>query len=132
MISAGFPICAITFAIVNVFPDPVTPSSVWWRFPAATDFTSFAMACAWSPCGWNSELSENTDIEIDYDPRMHRQPLPDESLQADLSRRRSRFHSRHVRPPRLRFADPATAQAGGGHLPSTVPPACAGRCRQHA
>jgi hypothetical protein len=34
------------FAIVKVFPDPVTPISVWCRFPARTDFVSFAIACA--------------------------------------------------------------------------------------
>ena len=27
--SAGRPFCAITLAIVNVLPEPVTPSSVW-------------------------------------------------------------------------------------------------------
>jgi hypothetical protein len=41
----------ITFAIVNVLPEPVTPSSVWWRLPASTDFSSFAIACPWSPFG---------------------------------------------------------------------------------
>jgi hypothetical protein len=60
--SAGLPSSAMTFAIVKVLPDPVTPSSVWCRFPARTDFTSLTMACPWSPCGLYSVLSRKTDI----------------------------------------------------------------------
>ena len=52
MISVGLPWLRIRFAIVNVFPEPVTPSSVWCMFPAASDFVSLAIACAWSPSGW--------------------------------------------------------------------------------
>jgi hypothetical protein len=39
------------FAIVKVFPEPVTPSNVWCMFPARIDFTSLAIAWAWSPSG---------------------------------------------------------------------------------
>jgi hypothetical protein len=45
MISVGRWHCAITFAMVNVLPEPVTPRSVWYRFPARTEATSFSMAC---------------------------------------------------------------------------------------
>jgi hypothetical protein len=46
--------------MVNVFPEPVTPSKVWWAFPARIDFTSLAIAWAWSPCGRYSLLSWNS------------------------------------------------------------------------
>ena len=43
--------CWITFAMVNVFPDPVTPSKVWHWLPSLKPFTSFSIACGWSPVG---------------------------------------------------------------------------------
>jgi hypothetical protein len=51
MISVGRSHWAMTFAIVKVFPEPVTPSSVWCRWPARIDATSRSIACGWSPVG---------------------------------------------------------------------------------
>jgi hypothetical protein len=50
---AGRPVRAITLAIVNVFPEPVTPSSVWNASPSFSPSTSAAMAAGWSPAGSN-------------------------------------------------------------------------------
>ncbi len=41
--------------MVKVLPEPVTPSSTWSRSPRATPSMSAAIACGWSPAGWNSE-----------------------------------------------------------------------------
>ena len=41
----------MTFAIVNVLPEPVTPSSVCALTPARNPATSFATASGWSPAG---------------------------------------------------------------------------------
>ena len=43
----------MTFAIVNVLPEPVTPRSVWNARPSVRPSTSFAMASGWSPAGSN-------------------------------------------------------------------------------
>jgi hypothetical protein len=54
---AGRPSCAMTFAIVNVLPEPVTPSSVWKLRPSWMPSTSFTIAVGWSPAGaygWKS------------------------------------------------------------------------------
>jgi hypothetical protein len=48
---AGRPSRAITFAIVYVLPDPVTPRSVWKLRPSFTPSTSCSMAAGWSPAG---------------------------------------------------------------------------------
>ncbi len=42
-------------AMVKVLPEPVTPSSTWSRSPARIPATISAIACGWSPAGWNSE-----------------------------------------------------------------------------
>jgi len=47
----------MTFAIVNVLPEPVTPNRVWYFSPASTPWVSLAMACGWSPRGWYLETS---------------------------------------------------------------------------
>jgi hypothetical protein len=44
---------SITLAMEKVFPDPVTPSSVWCASPSFNPSTSFSMACGWSPAGLN-------------------------------------------------------------------------------
>lgn len=43
--------CAMTFAIVNVLPEPVTPSKVSNWLPSLKPFTSSSIACGWSPVG---------------------------------------------------------------------------------
>ena len=43
--------CSMTFAIVKVLPEPVTPRRTWWRSPSLTARTSCAMASGWSPRG---------------------------------------------------------------------------------
>jgi len=48
---AGRPVRAMTCAIVNVLPDPVTPSSVWNDKPSLRPSISFSMASGWSPAG---------------------------------------------------------------------------------
>src|ERR1700685_4754367 len=50
---------AMTFAMVNVLPEPVTPRSVWYRFPEERDPTSASIAWGWSPVGLYSEVSLN-------------------------------------------------------------------------
>jgi hypothetical protein len=49
--NAGLPYWAITFAMVKVLPEPVTPSSVWLGLPLRSPSTSFSIACGWSPAG---------------------------------------------------------------------------------
>ena len=44
MTSAGRPSWAMTFAIVKVLPEPVTPSKVWWGRPSRMPRTSWSMA----------------------------------------------------------------------------------------
>ena len=41
----------MTFAIVKVLPEPVTPSSVWKARPSWMPSTSLAIASGWSPAG---------------------------------------------------------------------------------
>ena len=45
MMRVGRSHCAITLAIVKVFPEPVTPIKVWCLFPALIDATNCAIAC---------------------------------------------------------------------------------------
>src|SRR5882672_2487633 len=47
----------MTFAIVKVLPDPVTPSSVWDARPSSMPSMSFAIASGWSPDGAKSSAS---------------------------------------------------------------------------
>jgi hypothetical protein len=44
MTSVGFPYAAMTFAIVNVFPEPVTPSSTWLLSPRTSPSDSSRIA----------------------------------------------------------------------------------------
>ena len=55
--SAARPVRAMTFAIVYVLPEPVTPSSVWYASPSVSPSISFSIASGWSPAGWNGWLS---------------------------------------------------------------------------
>ncbi len=52
----GFFHFSMTLAIVNVFPDPVTPIKHWNFLPAARSVWSFSMAAGWSPRGVISEM----------------------------------------------------------------------------
>src|SRR5471032_2767668 len=66
---AGRPMRAITFAMVNVLPEPVTPSSVWNDRPSSIPSTSVAIAVGWSPAGgygwysWNGEPSNLMNLD---------------------------------------------------------------------
>ena len=53
---AGRPRRAITFAIVKVLPEPVTPSSTWVRSCRLMPSTSSRIAVGWSPFGSYSDL----------------------------------------------------------------------------
>src|SRR2546426_3855408 len=55
--SVGRPKLATTCAIVIVFPEPVTPRSVWYRSPRARPVMSSRMARGWSPAGANGDTS---------------------------------------------------------------------------
>lgn len=53
--SVGFCTFSMMHAIVKVFPDPVTPNSVWcFRRWSAIPDASFDTARGWSPFGLNS------------------------------------------------------------------------------
>src|SRR5258708_34328763 len=47
------------WVMVNVLPEPVTPSSTWSCSCRAMPSTSAAIACGWSPAGWNSDEMAN-------------------------------------------------------------------------
>src|SRR3970282_1083241 len=49
----------MAWAIVIVFPDPVTPSRVWNRSPRSSPAVSSAMALGWSPAGSNGAWRRN-------------------------------------------------------------------------
>ena len=49
MTSVGFWTFAMTLAMVKVLPEPVTPSSVWYRSPRRMPSLSAATASGWSP-----------------------------------------------------------------------------------
>jgi hypothetical protein len=49
----------MTLAIVNVFPEPVTPSKTWSRRPSSTPRTNASMARGWSPLGSYSDANSN-------------------------------------------------------------------------
>lgn len=58
----------ITFAMVNVFPLPVTPKSTWVRIPSKTPSVKLCIACGWSPVGSNFECNSNFISAINYTP----------------------------------------------------------------
>ena len=62
MTSAGRLAFLMMFAIVNVLPEPVTPSNTWCFMPFSSPSVSFAMAWGWSPVGAYSECSLNMDM----------------------------------------------------------------------
>ena len=47
-------------------PDPVMPSSVWYRSPASTPAASCAIAFGWSPAAWKSDTSSNSATRPPY------------------------------------------------------------------
>src|SRR5436309_3120605 len=49
----------MTFAIVTVLPEPVTPRSVTWRSPAVSASSRPAEACGWSPARSQGNASRN-------------------------------------------------------------------------
>ena len=51
IIRVGFWVASITFAIVYVFPDPVTPKRVLYWFPAFIESLKAFIATGWSPAG---------------------------------------------------------------------------------
>lgn len=57
IISAGRFNLAIAFAMVKVFPEPVTPNNVLYFFPEETELTSSRIAFGWSPQGLYFEIS---------------------------------------------------------------------------
>jgi hypothetical protein len=63
MTSVGFSMFLMTFAIVKVLPEPVTPRSVWCFAPEEIASVSFAMACGWSPAGWYGETISNINVQ---------------------------------------------------------------------
>src|SRR3989338_6962421 len=57
MTRVGFFTWAMTFAIVKVFPEPVTPRRTCCFLPSFIPRTSFSMACGWSPWGVKPETN---------------------------------------------------------------------------
>ena len=53
----------MTFAIVNVLPEPVTPSKVSNWFPSLNPFTSSSIACGWSPVGAKSDTNSKWSMK---------------------------------------------------------------------
>ena len=49
----------MTFAIVYVFPEPVTPSKVWYDSPFWMPSVSVLIASGWSPAGSKIWCSRN-------------------------------------------------------------------------
>ena len=52
--------------MVNDFPDPVMPSSVWYRSPASTPAASSAIAFGWSPAAGKSDTNSNSATPRPY------------------------------------------------------------------
>lgn len=50
--------------MVNVFPEPVTPSSTWCLTLDAKLSVNALMALGWSPVGWYFEISSNLLIKV--------------------------------------------------------------------
>src|SRR6056297_3502976 len=63
MIRVGLFGFSITFAMVKVLPEPVTPSKDWCFFPDFKFFTSCFMARGWSPAGLNGVFILNFSID---------------------------------------------------------------------
>src|SRR5262245_5234147 len=55
MTRVGFWTCSMVQATVALLPDPVMPSSVWYRSPLTMPSLSAATAPGWSPAGANSD-----------------------------------------------------------------------------
>jgi hypothetical protein len=55
MTRVGFWTCSMVHATVALLPDPVMPSSVWYRSPLTMPSLSAATAPGWSPAGSNSD-----------------------------------------------------------------------------
>ena len=53
---------AITDAVVNDFPDPVMPSSVWKRSPRSSPCANASIAAGWSPAGDRSDTSSSAGM----------------------------------------------------------------------
>ena len=56
----------MTLAAVNVLPEPVTPSSVWWRLPGAEGFRQFGdglgLVTAWLVIGGKLEIHKGSNV----------------------------------------------------------------------
>ena len=63
MMSVGIFSSRMTFAMVKVLPDPVTPRRVWYLLPDFILFTISFIALAWSLLGLN--LDEISNLLID-------------------------------------------------------------------
>src|SRR5262245_29271649 len=74
MTSAGLPHLAMTFAIVNVFPEPVTPIKTCSFSPFSRPLTNFSIACGWSPWGRMSETNLKLARSILFGFFLHRLP----------------------------------------------------------
>src|SRR5579871_5104456 len=57
--SVGFCTASITFAMVKVLPEPVTPSSTWSRSSERTPAVSSEIAPGWSPFGSYSDTTRS-------------------------------------------------------------------------
>lgn len=64
MTRAGRSKLAITLAIVNVFPEPVTPMRVWDFLPSFRACVSLSMASGWSPAGLKALFNLNMLIFV--------------------------------------------------------------------
>ena len=60
----GLQTFAITCAMVNVLPDPVTPKRTWCFFPAKILLHKASIAFDWSPFGVKSETNLKEDIRL--------------------------------------------------------------------
>ena len=49
----------MTFAIVKVLPEPVTPNKTWLNWFFLAPFTKFLIASGWSPAGLKPDLILN-------------------------------------------------------------------------
>src|SRR5437867_9735429 len=77
----------MTLAIVNVLPEPVTPSSVWCASPRCRPSVRPSMAWGWSPVGRKSETILNSGMSCNYRTYVRTTACPDlrrSGLQYDL------------------------------------------------
>src|SRR5690606_13243126 len=56
----------MTDAIVTVLPEPVTPSSVWYRSPRFSPADSSRIACGWSPRSGNGSWRSKVAMLQEY------------------------------------------------------------------